>query len=195
MGVKCYEEVEICCIIVLGGIMSKKIWQRIDKILLGSITVLFLIGFNLIDSTIGTDVTVGIWIVKVILMISFLIIIVLYAIFSISKEELLDKDIKVFKIDIDKGIKIIYIKPNDKVNLNDIVTVYVSDGETEKLVGIGYVINIQQKNKLIQIEMISQKNDKKLIELCKNWQDVIVKKEMSYKVLNELIELSNKGVE
>ncbi len=170
--------------------MLKKVWQQIDKIILGSVTALFLLGFNLIDSTIGQDVFVKIWVVKLILIISFLIIIIIYSIFSVSKKELISRDIKVFKIDIDRIIKIIYVKPNNQLNLNDIVTIYVDDFGIEKLVGIGFVLNIQKNNSIIQIEMITQPDDKNILELCKNWQNVIVKKEVNYKSLSILIEKS-----
>lgn len=170
--------------------MLKKIWQQIDKIILGSVTALFLLGFNLIDSTFGSDADVKMWVVKLILILSFLVVIIIYSIFAVNKKELIVKDIKVFKIDIDKVIKIIYVKPNEQLNLNDIVTIYVDEFGIEKLVGMGYVLNIQKNNDIIQIEMITQTNDRKILELCKNWQNVIVKKEVNYKSLNELIEIS-----
>lgn len=170
--------------------MARKILKKIDKILLGSFAMLFFLAFNLIDNIFGTDLEVKIWVVKIVILVCFLILIIMYVIFSILKDETLEEEIKVFKVSFNKNIEMLYLKPNSKLSLNDIVSVYVDENGIEKLVGLGYVFLVQEKNKLIQIEMISQKDEPTLLELCKNYENIIVKKEINYKSLNELVNIA-----
>ena len=170
--------------------MIKKLLKRIDKILLGSIAVLFFLSFDLMDNIFGTDYTVKMWVIKIILLVCFLIIIIIYSIFSVLSDDKNEKEFKVFKVNMGNTIEMIYLKPNERLNLNDIVSVYVDDSGIEKLVGLGYVFLIQEKNKLIQIELIYQKDDIALIELCKNYDSIIIRKEINYKSLNELLNIT-----
>ncbi len=186
-----YVKMENYSIIFVGDLlMTKKIFQKIDKILLGSFAMLFFLVFNLMDNIFGTNIEVKIWVVKIVILICFLILIIMYAIFSILRGETKEEELKVFKVNFNKKIEMLYLKPSNKLSLNDIVSVYVDENGIEKLVGLGYVFVIQEKNKLIQIDMISQKSDEQLLELCKNYENIIVKKEINYKSFNELVNIA-----
>lgn len=170
--------------------MARKIFQKIDKILLGSFAMLFFLVFNLMDNVFGTNSEVKIWIIKIVILVCFLILIIMYAVFSIIRDEKNEDELKVFKVNFNGKIEMLYLKPNNKLNLNDIVSVYVDENGIEKLVGLGYVFIIQEKNRLIQIDMISQKGDGQLLELCKNYENIIVRKEINYKSFNELVNIA-----
>ena len=157
--------------------MIKKMFQRIDKILVGGLAVIIFALVQIFGEVIGIHTKIEFWILELFIIFAFLIIVIIYSIFATLKNDELIKDFKVCKVVLSNPATI-YLKPNKHLNLNEVLSIYVDDGGIEKFVSLGSVTNIQ-KNGLIQIIMNNYPCSEEILELCKNDKNIIVKKEIN----------------
>lgn len=137
--------------------LFQKLLINIDKTLLGSVTVLFLAGLGAISFFFEKNDTVSIGIVYIILCVCYFICIIEYCFFK-SKQDIASEytGFKVLATKIDEDKVLLILKANELLAINTVVSVYKKDSQgIEEFVGLGFVYNIQDDDKKVQVKLHS----------------------------------------
>lgn len=166
----------------------KAILENIDKTLVGGITVLFLAIISIIMYIFDNDYMVPIWMICIIIMVSYLVCIIIYAILKNNKQiQNLNGD---FKIDgfLEQNLNYILLLKESKIlKINNIVSIYVvNKGKIEEFVGLGLVTNIQE-DKRIQVKLMLETTNYDIDKIKKMYKDIKIKTILNLDNIADLI--------
>lgn len=169
----------------------KKIFEKVDKIIIGSVTIVISLILNFIWWIYSYDKLVPIWVVCLVIIVCYIVCVMFYSYFSTKSYETVYHLPKVKKI-IKQERKIIFIvEENNLFREGSYATIcYQNDeNELENVIGLGYVQTINNKNNM-QIEIIKTIGDEAKIILneikdIKNDKESIIIKPSIHKDLIE----------
>lgn len=166
----------------------KAILENIDKTLVGGITVLFLAIISIIMYIFDKDYMVPIWMICIIIMISYLVCIIIYAILKNNKQiQGLNEG---FKIDgfLEQNLNYILLLKESKIlKINNIVSIYVvNKNKIEEFVGLGLVTNIQE-DKRIQVKLMLETTNYDIDKIKKMYKDIKIKTILNLDNIADLI--------
>ncbi len=152
--------------------MSRKFWKNVDKILLGSITVLVLLAINILCWIFNADYMIPMWLYIITILVMYISCIVVYAVASAKKESVVYRLPTVLSIYKDQQNLIFIVEKNELFNINSYVTIcYQSQDELlETVLGLGVVDSTTSEGYFqITIEkMISNEKVEKLVKSLKD---------------------------
>lgn len=152
--------------------MSRKFWKNVDKILLGSITVLVLLAINILCWIFSADYMIPMWLYIITILVMYISCIVVYAVASAKKESVVYRLPTVLSIYKDQQNLIFIVEKNELFNINSYVTIcYQSQDELLEIVlGLGVVDSTTSEGYFqITIEkMISNEKVEKLVKSLKD---------------------------
>lgn len=152
--------------------MSRKFWKNVDKILLGSITVLVLLAINILCWIFSADYMIPMWLYIITILVMYISCIVVYAVASAKKESVVYRLPTVLSIYKDQQNLIFIVEKNELFNINSYVTIcYQSQDELlETVLGLGVVDSTTSEGYFqITIEkMISNEKVEKLVKSLKD---------------------------
>lgn len=131
----------------------KGFWKRIDKTLVGGLTVVVFLSIELGRGIIGVERQVPIWWIYITILLSYLLHVIVYAVFTRTKTETiyrLPKVISIIPPSKDRNSITFISEKNELFSRGALVSIYHqrSDDELETLLGVGVVENITEKGML-----------------------------------------------
>ncbi len=158
----------------------KQIFNTLNNILVGGITVLFIAFNGMFYSIFDKTDKITIYSLLILSFIFYLAILIIYA---VVKNENQNKPVEEFKVlevlQNDNGIHLI-LKANNILTLNTVCSIYcVEKSGYENFCGLGYVYNIATDKK-IDIKMIECSSKDFVGDNNKNKKGIIIKKDLNY---------------
>lgn len=158
----------------------KQIFNTLNNILVGGITVLFIAFNGMFYSIFDKTDKITIYSLLILSFIFYLAILIIYA---VVKNENQNKPVEEFKVleilQNNNGIHLI-LKANNILTLNTVCSIYcVEKSGYENFCGLGYVYNIAADKK-IDIKMIECSSTDFVRDNNKNKKGIIIKKELNY---------------
>lgn len=152
--------------------MSRKFWKNVDKILLGSITVLVLLAINILCWIFNADYMIPMWLYIITILVMYISCIVVYAVASAKKESVVYRLPTVLSIYKDQQNLIFIVEKNELFNINSYVTIcYQSQDELlETVLGLG-VVDSTTSEGYFQITIEKMISNEKIEKLVKSLKD------------------------
>ena len=152
--------------------MSRKFWKNVDKILLGSITVLVLLAINILCWIFSADYMIPMWLYIITILVMYISCIVVYAVASAKKESVVYRLPTVLSIYKDQQNLIFIVEKNELFNINSYVTIcYQSQDELlETVLGLG-VVDSTTSECYFQITIEKMISNEKVEKLVKSLKD------------------------
>lgn len=150
----------------------KKFWKQADKAILGSVTALVLLVINILCWIFNFNSSVPMWIYLITILLFYLCCIIVYAICSSRKDQVVYRLPAVINIYKDSKNIVFVIEKNDLFNQDSYVTIcYQSEDEIlETVLALGCVQSITTEGYLqIKIEkVVKDETAQKILKNIKN---------------------------
>ena len=140
---------------------TKKILQSLDKILLGSVTVIFLLIISLLQYIFSSTYKVPFYVLIIVMLACYAVCIIIYAAMRSEKER--EKIIENPRVITITGMGRFVMEPSEQFKYGMWVTVYWLERDVEYEIAHGYVENIQDDKKIIV--RIEDYNEERIQEL------------------------------
>ena len=166
----------------------RNILKNIDKMLMGGITILFLAINSLIMYIFDKNYMIPIWVICIIIMLSYLVCIIIYAILKTNKEnQELSENFKIDGFLEQNSNYIILLKKSKILKINNIVSIYViNKNKIEEFVGLGLVTNIQEDGR-VQVKLMRKTTNYDIEKIKKMYKDIKIKTILSFDNIADLI--------
>jgi hypothetical protein len=151
----------------------KKIWEDIDKALLGGITIVLFFLFQFLWYVFDYNYLVPIWLLFMIAIIFYIVCIILYAFGKHNKDVVVYRlpKVKIIHVPDDLSNALTFIvEKNDLFVHETLVSIYYQheESEIETLIGIGYIETINTNGYPQIVFWQPRNNSEKIIKKLKN---------------------------
>lgn len=137
----------------------KSFWKHVDKVLLGSITVLVFLAINILCWIFNADYLVPMWVLILVIIGGYLICIAIYGVCITKKDSAVYRLPKVKSITKIKEKFVFIVEKNDLFNQGSYATICYQDDDDslEIVLGLGYVQSVTAAGTLqVVIEKLSE---------------------------------------
>ncbi len=138
----------------------RKFFRNISNLIVGAIFVLVTFALSFIWWVFEPNTTVPLWVLSIVIVVFFLIILIIWAVFTTKKEPSVYRLPKIKSMEKLQNKYILIVEHNDLFGQGSLATIsYQTDEESvEMLLGVGYVESISNNGNL-QIEILPSKNN------------------------------------
>ncbi|MCI5740165.1 MAG: hypothetical protein SO445_08350 [Lachnospiraceae bacterium] len=126
---------------------TKKILQSLDKVLLGSVTVIFLLLISLLQYIFSSTYKVPFYVLIIVMLVCYAVCIIIYAVMHSQKERERTPEYPRVITVTSRGQFV--MEPSEQFKYGMLVTVYWLERDVEYEIARGYVENIQDDKKII----------------------------------------------
>lgn len=150
----------------------KTFFRNVDKLLLGSITVIFLLLISVLCWIFNSNDTIPMWLYIITMICCYLCCIIIYAVCKSNKNEVVYRLPKIRSINKLNSKYVFVVERNDLFSQGSYATICYQDGDDsiELVLGLGYVQSITSAGYL-QIELETESIDESASKILKKITD------------------------
>lgn len=126
---------------------KRRILQSLDKVLLGSVTVVFLLLISLLQYIFSSEYKVPFYVLIIVMLLCYAVCVVIYAVMHTQAEK---EKIKEYpRVITITGMGQFVMEPSEQFKYGMLVTIYWLERDVEYAIACGYVENVQDDQKIV----------------------------------------------